>query len=174
MLPFAEWLPDLPVYGSAGASVAKNVLPLTGTSYGPMQGLSSVVTAITNRPQGAAALRETDDTIHTFAGDNQDLFLLDATLFNNVSSSAAAYTTATDDHWDIIQYGNRGIAVNGHTDQPQTFLMGTDTAFSNLAGSPPKAKHAAVINNFVMLGNINDATDGVVPNRVHWCAHSRD
>lgn len=135
-----------------------------------MQGLSSVVTAITNRPQGAAALRETDDTIHTFAGDNQDLFLLDATLFNNVSSSAAAYTTATDDHWDIIQYGNRGIAVNGHTDQPQTFLMGTDTAFSNLAGSPPKAKHAAVINNFVMLGNINDATDGVVPNRVHWCA----
>jgi hypothetical protein len=170
MLEFSEWLPDLPAYGNPGANDAKNCLPLTSKSYGPLPGLSTVVDALSNSAQGAASVRQYDGTIHTFAGDDQDLFLLNATAFANVSKSAAAYTTAADDHWDFIQYGNRVIAVNGHTDAPQTYLMGTDSAFSDLAGSPPQAKHAAVINNFVMLGNIDDATDGVVPQRVHWCA----
>jgi hypothetical protein len=168
MLEFAAWLPDQPAYTNPGANDAKNCLPLTNKSYGPLKGLASVVAAINERAQGAASLQESDGTQHTFVGDDTDLYLLTATTFDEISSSTGAYTTATTDHWDFIQYGNRCIAVNGHTDGPQTYLMGTDTVFSNLAGSPPQAKHVAVINNFVMLGNIDDS--GVVPNRVHWSA----
>jgi len=170
MLEFGAFLPDQAAYTNAGANDAKNVLPLTNKSYGPLPSLSSVVDALTNRVQGAVSLQQSDGTQFTFCGDNQDLFKLNATSFDNVSKSAAAYTTASTDQWYFVQYGNRAIAVNGHTDAPQTFLMGTDAAFSDLGGSPPQAKHVAVINNFVMLGNIDDATDGVVPNRVHWCA----
>ena len=170
MLEFGAFLPDQAAYTNAGSNEAKNVIPLTNKSYGPLPALSTFVDALTNVPQGAASLTETDGTVHTFCGDDSDLFLLSTTTFNEISKSTGAYTTASDDHWDFIQYGNRAVAVNGHTDAPQTFLMGTDAAFSDLGGSPPQAKHAAVINNFVMLGNIDDATDGVVPNRVHWCA----
>ena len=170
MLEFGEWLPDLAAYTNPGANDAKNCLPLTSKSYAPLSSLSTVVDALTNRPQGAAALRESDGTVHTFCGDSDNLFLLSATAFNEISKTTDVYTTATTDHWNFVQYGNRAIAVNGHTDAPQTYLMGTDAAFSDLGGSPPQAKHLAVINNFVMLGNIDDATDGVVPNRVHWCA----
>lgn len=170
MLAFGSWEPDKADYQNPGSTVAKNVLSTTGTSYGPMSKLASVVDALGARPQGAAAFTASDGSIFTFCGDNEDLFQLDATSWNNVSKSAAAYTTASDDVWNMINYGNRVVAVNGHTDAPQTFLMGTDSAFSDLGGSPPQAKHVAVINNFVMMGNIDDATDGVVPNRVHWCA----
>jgi hypothetical protein len=170
MLEFSEWLPDQAAYTNPGANDAKNCLPLTNKSYGPLKGLSSVVDALSNRIQGAASLQQSDGTQHTFCADDSDIYLLSATAFAEISKSTGAYTTATTDHVDFLQYGNRVISVNGHTDAPQTYLMGTDSAFSDLAGSPPQAKHSAVINNFVMLGNIDDAVDGVVPNRVHWCA----
>jgi hypothetical protein len=169
MLEFGEWLPDQAAYTNAGANDAKNCLPLTNKSYGPLKNLSSVVDALSNRIQGAASLQENDGTQHTFCGDSDDLYLLGTTAFAEISKSTNAYTTAAKDHWDFVQYGNRVVAVNGHTDAPQTYLMGTDAAFSDLAGSPPQAKHAAVINNFVMLGNI-DVSGTVYPNRVHWSA----
>jgi hypothetical protein len=169
MLEFGSWLPDQAAYTNIGATDAKNCIPLTNKSYAPLPGLSSVVDAINERAQGAASLTENDGTQHTFVGDDTDLYLLLVTAFDEISSSTGAYTTATKDHWDIIQYGNRVVAVNGHTDNPQTYLMGTDSVFSDLGGSPPQAKHAAVINNFVMLGNI-DASGTVYPNRVHWSA----
>ena len=170
MLEFGEFLPDQAAYANTGANDAKNCLPLTNKSYGPLPGLSTVVTAQPVRPQGAASLQENDGTQFTFCGDVDNLYVLTATVFDEISKTTGAYTTAGTDHWDIIQYGNRVVAVNGHTDAPQTYVMGTSTVFADLAGSPPQAKHAAVINNFVMLGNIDDSTDGVVPNRVHWCA----
>ena len=170
MLTFGEFLPDQAAYTNAGANDAKNCLPLTNNSYGPIRSLTSYTTALSNRLQGATSAQENDGTQHTFCGDSGNLYLLGTTSFAEISKSTGAYTTATDDTWDFLQYGNRVIAVNGHTDAPQSYVMGTSSDFADLAGSPPQAKHAAVISNFVMLGNIDDATDGVVPNRVHWSA----
>jgi hypothetical protein len=169
LIPFAEYLPDQPDY-AGGTTVATNVFPRTAGSYGPVADLSSSITALSNRPQGAASFRDSAGNVNTFAGDLQDLFLLSGTAFNNVSSSAAAYTTAVDDAWKFGQYGERIIAVNGHTDQPQSYLMGTDSAFSNLAAAAPRARHIGIINNFVMLGNTWDSSDGAVVNRVWWSA----
>lgn len=168
MLRFGEWLPDQAEYTNAGATDARNCTPLSNKSYAPLKSLASVVTANPARVQGAGSLQDSAGAYYTFCGDVNNLYKLEATVFDEISSSTDAYTTATTDHWDIIQYGNIAIAVNGHTDNPQGFEMGTDSVWSNLGGSPPQAKHAAVINNFVMLGNIDDS--GVVPNRVHWSA----
>ena len=167
MLEFGEFLPDQAAYSNPGSTEAKNCLPLTNQSYGPLPSLSTVVDAQPARPQGAASLQETDGTQFTFCGDVNNLYVLTATVFDEISKSTGAYTTAVTDQWDIIQYGNRVVAVNGHTDAPQTYVMGTSTTFADLGGSPPKASHAAVIGNFVMLGNIKQGSD-VVPNRVHW------
>lgn len=169
MLEFGSWIPDQAAYASAGATIANNVLPLTNKSYSPLRDFSTVIDALTLRPQGAVAAVQTDGTIFTFCGDAANLYKLATTAFTEQSKSTDAYTTAAKDHWDFVQYGNNVIAVNGHTDAPQSYVMGSSTDFADLGGTPPQAKHAAVINNFVMLGNI-DVSGTVTPNRVHWCS----
>lgn len=170
MLQFGSWEPDKADYQNPGATNAKNALSTTGTSYGPMKKLASVVDALGNRPQGANAFRASDGSFFTFCGDVNDLYSLSATSWNEISKSTGAYTTANDDAWQFVQYGDRVIGVNGHTDQPQSYVMNTSSAFSDLSAAAPRAKHIAVINNFVMTGNTWDSTDGVVPNRVWWSA----
>tara|TARA_R110000787_G_scaffold102836_5_gene209024 strand:+ start:1208 stop:2704 length:1497 start_codon:yes stop_codon:yes gene_type:complete len=163
-IPFGAFLPDQPIFENPGATVATNVVPLTAGSYGPLKALASISAALSNAPQGAAAY-VVDGTTHTFAGDAANLFKLNGAAWDEVSVSTGAYTVASTDVINFVQYGDRCISVNGHTDVPQTFLMGTDSAFSNLAGSPPKAKVAAAVKDFVVLGNILGQE-----NRVHWSA----
>jgi hypothetical protein len=169
MIPFAEWLPDQPSYNNPGATDVKNVLPITSNSYGPFAALKDVSNALPERPLGAAAFKTNAGGTYTFSGTSDNLYILSGQTWNEISKTTDVYATA-EDFWQFTNYGDRAITVNGHTDAPQTFLMGTDTAWSDLGGSPPKARFIGVINNFVMLGNLNDATDGVKTNRVHWAA----
>jgi len=153
-----------------GATVAKNVVPKTSTSYGPLGALAPTSVAMTNRPQGAAGLRASDGTVFTFAGDASNLFLFgsDDTTFDVVSKSSGAYTTASVDHWRFARFGDRVIAINGHADHPQTWVMGTSTAFADLAGGGPRARQIGVIGDFLFMGDTYDSTDGSVPNRIWW------
>jgi|APSaa5957512535_1039671.scaffolds.fasta_scaffold00673_9 hypothetical protein len=170
--PFGQWLPDQGVYNNPGASVAKNVVPRTASSYAPLPDLSAVSVAMSNRPQGAHSFKNEDGTVYTFAGDLQDLFKFgsDDVTFDEVSKSSAAYTVNTADHWRFAKFGTRVIAVNGHTDHPQTFVMGTASAFSDLAGSGPRARQIGVIRDHVMVGDTWDSVDGDKPNRVWFPA----
>jgi len=171
MLEFGAYLPDQAVYGSAGSAEVNNCLPLTDKSYGPLNSLSSVVDALPSRPLGAMAFRENDGTFHTFCGDVDNLYKLNATSWTEISKTTDVYTSNTSTGWEFEQYGNNVIGCNGHTDDLQSYVMGTSTKFADLAaGTAPKAKHIAVINNFTMVGNTSDAVDGVVPNRVWWSA----
>lgn len=65
------------------------------------------------------------------------------------------YTTASDDNWEFVQWGNTVIGVNGFTDNPQSITLG-GAYFADLAGSPPKARHICIGGEQVFLGNIND------------------
>ena len=93
MLEFGEFLPDQAKYASPGATNAKNCLPLTNRSYGPLPALTSVVDALSNRVQGAASLQQASGAQFTFCGDNQNLFKLGTTAFAEISKSTNAYTT---------------------------------------------------------------------------------
>jgi len=172
MVPFGPWLPDQSDYSNPGATIAKNVIPRTAGSYAPLGSLSTVSNAMTNRAQGAAAFRDDDGNVHTFTGDATDLFKLNTTSldFDEVTSSSAAMTVAEDDTVEFIQYGNRAIACNGHTDAIQSYVMGASTKFANLASGAPRARHLAVIKDFVFAGNTWDSTDGSKGNRVWWSA----
>jgi hypothetical protein len=164
LITFGPYLPDQPDL-NGGTTVALNVLPRTAGSYGPIGALASISDALSTRPYGANAFRASDGNVYTFCGDVQDLFKLTAATWGNVSKSSAAYTVASDDHWEFVKYGEVVIAVNGFTDAPQAYTMGTSTKFADLGGSPPSARHAAVINNFVVLANLSGAV-----NRLHWSA----
>lgn len=167
---FGPWLPDLPDYENPGSTEALNVLPRTENSYGPLAGLSAATGAMTNRPQGAGAFRDSDGNVHTFAADASDLFKLDGTTWDEISKTTGAYTIPTDGVVNFVQYGNRVISLLGLADPLQSYVMGTSSAFADLAAAAPRARYGAVIRNHVMVGNTYDSGDGNVPNRVWWCA----
>ncbi|MCW5615895.1 MAG: hypothetical protein KIT32_12310 [Rhodocyclaceae bacterium] len=168
--PFGAFAPDQPVLGQTGASVAKNVVPLTDKSYGPFPGLTTVTGALTARCQGFASFRASDGTSHIFAGDATKLYKLnaDGVTWDDVSKSGG-YTTPADGRWYFAQYGNRVMATN-YADAIQSFVIGTDSAFSDLSANAPKARFIDVIRGFVVVADTWDATDGYNQNRVWWSA----
>jgi hypothetical protein len=58
------------------------------------------------------------------------------------------------------------IATNG-ADAPQVVTLGAPTS-RHSPDLPPKARHIAVVRDFVVLGNVDDGT--ARPNRVAWSA----
>lgn len=164
-IPFNEYLPDQPDTGNPGLTVAKNVIP--GARGYRSLGSSSVFSgALGVSCQGAYAAIDSDGNVNNFAGDVDSLYKLADTTWNDVS--ATTYTTAADDVWEFAQFGDDIVACNGHTDALQVYTMGTSSAFANLAGSPPRARHITTYRDFVVVGNTWDSTDGSVPYRVRW------
>lgn len=168
IIPLAEWTPDLPPLGNPGALVADNVIP-AANSYRSFPNAVPAANSLGGRVQGAIYARDAAQNVYNYAGDASALYRLVAQSFTVATRLVGgAYTTPTDDYWEFVQWGETVIGVNGvNGDAPQQISLG-GANFVNLTGSPPKARHAAVINNFVVLGNISDSAVGV--QRVRWSA----
>lgn len=166
VLPFADWTPDAASLGSAGAITATNVLP-SREGYRPFKALSIVTGATSNRPTGS--IEEYDDTGVSFqyVGDQTNLYGLDTTTMTWTDISGATYATAANEVWEFARWENKVLAVN-FSDNPQQITIG-DAAFSDLT-TALKARHIAVVGDFVVMGNTYDGSDGNMPNRVRWSA----
>jgi hypothetical protein len=176
VLPFGEWLPDQPDFANPGASVITNVIPRTKQSYGPMPVAAPYSNALTAFCQGAYALSDATGTqAYVFAGDANRLYLMtmNATFADVSKAAGGPYTvpppiSVGGGFWWMTSYGERVIATNSF-DPIQSFLVGTDSAFSDLSTAAPQAKFAAVIRDFLMLGRTTDGS-GDHPRRLRWSA----
>ncbi len=169
MVPFGEYLPDLPGFQNPGATIAKNVIPLTDRSYGPFTALSALTGAIGARCQGGIAGRDPSGNVFVFSGDATKLYHLKTdNTWENVSVGGG-YIIAPESAWNFVQYGARLIAC-GWGNPLQSFVLGTDAAFSALAATAPQSRYIAAIRDFVMVGNTYDVVYGNQPNQVWWCA----
>lgn len=164
-----EWLPDRPPSGLSGMSYSAEVIPLTADSYTHWRALSPYSAAITARCLGASTVTDKNQVVNVFAGDATKLYLLNTAGGTWTDVAKAGDYTNTAERWTFAQYGERVIATN-FVDAVQSYVMGSSTDFADLGGTPPKARYVAVIRNFTFLGYVNDASDGVVPQRVHWSA----
>jgi len=171
MINFGEYAPDQPALDAGGAfsTVAKNIIPLTKGSYGPVGALSTVSDALSARCQGAASFQDYAGNTFTFAGDATKLYKLATAAWGDVSI-AANYTVASDETVEFAKFGNRVISCNGLADPMQSYVMGTSSLFANLAAAAPRARHIAQVKDFIMALNTWDSTDGAVPNRAWWSA----
>jgi len=81
-------------------------------------------------------------------------------------SSLASLDPNNDEFWEFVKWGEKVIAVCGHNNVPRVITFG-DPVFADLSGSPPNARHIAVVRNFVVMGNNNES--GTVHNqRIRW------
>lgn len=165
LFPLAQWLPDLPPLNNPGASVATNVIPGPNNSYMPFPGM---VVAASFSAIGSVSTffyaRDSANNTYTYAGDTSALYVQAGTTFTVASGTSAPYTLAGSDSWEFVSWGETVIAIDGHADRPQQISLGAAN-FVSIAGAP-KARHIAVVKDFVVLGNVSDSLTTV--QRVRW------
>lgn len=160
---FANWQPDLQGLTNPGQGDIRNVIPVGGGGYAPVRDLSALsTTGLAAQAKGAVSA--TDDgtgATNTFAGDAASLYLLEGAAFTDISKMGG-YSVDGAEHWEFAQFGQRIIATQ-ISDAVQFFDLG-GAAFADLAGSPPQARHIAIVrDDFVFLGNTTNSA-----NEVFW------
>lgn len=159
-IKFQNWQPDLQGLSNSGQQDIKNVYPTGQGGYAPFQDLTAIsTTGLTAKCQGAFAAQDSTGTTNSFAGDATKLYKLTGGAFGNVSK-VGGYSIPATEEWEFVQFGQRIIATE-ISDDVQYYDMGTSTIFADLAGSPPRARHAAVIGDFVVLANTDNDTSEI-------------
>jgi hypothetical protein len=165
MVPFGEWLPDLPEYNNPGALLAKNVIPQLD-SYRGLNSLSSFTNALTGVCLGVFWAQDNNNSVYDFAGDNTKLYRLTAgDTWSDASRTVGGAYSATN--WEFTKFGDRIIAAN-KADDLQYFELGVSSNFAALPGSPPKAKTIATVRDFIMLGDL----DTLGGNFIQWSGYN--
>ena len=169
MIQFGEWLPDQPDFSNAGVVEATNVVPAYN-GYRSFNDFVDYSNAASSPLLNIFAAKDNDGTVRLFAGDNGKLYLFNAgtTNLDDVSKAGSpAYDLNSNERWRFVQFGDTVIASGGIGEELQKYQLGTDSAFSNLSGTPPKADFITVVRDFVWVANIDEGS-GRVPYKVYW------
>lgn len=160
-----DWAPDAASLGNPGALKAENVLP-GPTGYKPFPSWVAQTGALDDRPRGAISARDDALVTYLYAGDAAKLYSLSGSSWSD-ASRGGGYTTASDERWEFARFKDRVLATN-FTDSPQVIDLGS-SAFSDLT-TAFRARHMAVVREFVVMGNTHDSAAGNQVDRVRWSA----
>lgn len=164
MIPFGEWLPDLPENQNPGALIAENVVPQIN-SYRGLNSLASFTNALAGACLGSFWAQDDSGAVFNFAGDTTSLYnLTGGTTWADISGLSAPFSAG---NWEFTKFGETILAVNDQ-DPMQKYEMGVDAVFSDQPGSPPDAAHIATVRDFIMIGDI--PSQG--PNFVRWSGYN--
>jgi hypothetical protein len=158
---FGEWLPDRPYYNNPGLVEAKNLIPVDDfyKDFIDFAGVDATLPAIPN--SAFAAIDENGDP-EIYAGTTANIYeSLGGTW---TARAAATYAAATNGYWSFAQFDNYVIATD-YSDRPQYKTIGAAGNFATITAAP-FARQCGVINRFLFLGDIADAT--TTPYRVQW------
>jgi hypothetical protein len=167
-IAFGEWLPDQPKFQNAGLVEAKNTYPMIG-SYGPFDSFSDDYIEIEDFAMGGQMFFKADSDYVVSMGAAEALYLYDNETETTYSTEDLSTITETD-RWRFERFNDLIIAVAPLNDPHYVPDLNSPSAFVPLTGSPPQAEVIGRLDDFIVLGNIVDATDGSKPNRVQWSA----
>lgn len=175
MIPLGAWAPDAPDVSNGNLRVAKNTIPAV-RGYDSLPGLASIsVGTLNSACRGSLAGRARIGTNFVVAGTANRLYMVTTGSLSNVSNGGGSpYALGSTNWWSFVLYGSRIIASN-YSDAPESFVVGTSTQFAALSADAPRARHMAVVRDFVVAGNIsgrgaNAAAIGTAEDGVQWCA----
>ncbi|SCW56969.1 hypothetical protein SAMN02927924_01431 [Sphingobium faniae] len=161
-IPFGPWEPDRASFDSGALTEAANVVPVAG-GYGPTYGFEPRAASLTPPIAGAMVISNDRVSQYIYAGSGQNIY-----VSTNGAAFASVYATtglSAPNRWQFARFVGKAIGVH-----PQKAPVGGDigSAMTPLAGSPPLARVAGVVGNFLVLGDLDDGIDGPRPNRVRW------
>ncbi len=150
-----EWLPDLAFYNTQALIDAKNVVPGGAAGFKPLRGLVAVTDAMNKRVRGARVIRRNNNTLTTIAGTETKLYKLSSSLTWTDISDAAYNTAIADGIWSICQFGTIAIMTNLGDNVKKYDTATAPATVSDLLGTPPRARFAAVVKNQVFLAHLS-------------------
>jgi hypothetical protein len=162
-ITFGEWLPDQP--SITGALVKAENVYSRAIGYGGIPSVVDYTQAASEPLNNVVAGKNPDGSTTIFAGSQTNLYKLDSTDMSLDDVSGSTYATPTDQRWRFTQFGNRVIAANG-ADKLQGWLLGTSTAWADLAADAPTSRFVTVVRDFVVTGHVSSS----LPFRVKWSA----
>jgi hypothetical protein len=162
-IQYGGWEPDAVSVGATDANggvlleEARNVYP-GRRGYQPILALAETAqSALPSACRGLAIARDGDGAFTLYAGTATKLYRYNSSTnawVDFTRSSGGDYALEADDYWSFTQFGSLLIAV-APTDDPQHIDVDTaDVNFAALGGSPPRARHVAVVGDFVVLGGL--------------------
>jgi hypothetical protein len=167
---FGAWAPDLsPLQAPAEC---RNALPVA-KSYEPARDLLVYSSALSERCRGLFATTNYAAVPQGFAGDRTKLYKMDAAhgvAWADVKKSGG-YSLGADDRWEFAKFDSAGVVIAAAiSENPQKFSISAspDSAFADLGGTPPKARHLAVWEDRVILGYLDEGGT-IYHNKVKWC-----
>lgn len=167
-VPFGSFAPDQPAR-LENLVGGQNLMPKTTGTFGPVAAFSPNYSALPARCQGAFYSIDNVGNTALWAGTASALFrLASGTSFADVKK-VGGYACPSNEVWEFVQFGSRVIATD-FVDPIQVYNMGVSSIFGDLSAGAPKAKHLAVVSNFLMCGNTNDGTYGLQPDGLWWSA----
>ncbi len=177
-LPFGPYLPDRASFRNPGVLVARGVVPREPGTYGPLRELETVSNSLSSRCLGAISARDVSNNVYVYAGDASKIYELAGGTFTD-QSKGGGYTVSNGDGWEFVIWDKTKRIIATNYADPVQYMgigLGSSSAFADLitGTNKPKARHAAIIEQFLVLGNTNDATDGMRPSRLWWSARGNE
>lgn len=167
-VPFGPWRPDLGQF--AGTNEARNCIRMSD-GYKPLASLADFgAGAIVGLPTLLTTARASDGVMHVIAGDETDLYKLDAATmtWNSVGGPYAGLAN----RWRGVQWGDELVEVRAGDDM-QVINLTSGLPFEVLQDDPaefaPQARYCAACGPYLVVGNTVDSVDGAKPNRIRWC-----
>lgn len=139
--------------------------------YRPIQNLVNLVnsTALSARPRGSISGITASGNGFMFAGDATKLYRQTDSGMTDVTRTSGPYVIGTDHRWSFAKFGET-IFASTPNDDLQFFTMGSSTEFAQLSNNAPRARHLAIVGDFLMAGNIYDPVEGPQPASISWPA----
>lgn len=170
-----EYRPDDEQYQNPGLPSITNALWVNG-NYIPCLAFSSLGYTLSEQPQGAFSCTDSTDAVRIYIGGATKLQEFVGNGFTDRSGST--YTCQSGNYWKFVEFSSPTypalVIATDLNDTPQKINPGVDSTFSNVSnaggGTVPKASQVAVIYQFIVFGNTQEAVRGTVPHRLQWCA----
>lgn len=172
MTPLGPWLPDQPDYRDPSLIEAKNLTPREDGSYGPFFGCVTTSAPLPDRAIALAASRTTAGDQQIFAATASQIyrFATDGSFTAVGRPGGYSLDMASGERPEFGQFGDDFVAAMGLGNPLQVFNLDGGSAFSDLSADAPNAKHLAIVNEFTMVGNTYQASQGERPDQVWWAA----
>lgn len=163
-MPFAEFRPDAASVDTGFSENIRNVYP-TSIGYAPMGGQTAYSGALAGPIRGFTYVQLADGSIKVFAATATKLYQLASDLtWTDVSLGGGTYSgPGADENWSFAQFGSYLYATNVN-DTLQRIDVEGGTAFANVSGSPPQGRYLAVVESYLVIGNL--ASDQLA---IAWC-----